>query len=256
MALGLLSDPAADPIERATMQRVIRRLIPLLMMCYFIAYLDRVNVGFAGISMNQRPAFQRRGIRLRQRHLLRRLFPLRDSQQPAHGESRGAPMDRPHPDHLGHHFRPDRRGAGRGLVLRHPFPARRGRSRLLSRHHPLHHLVVSHLLSLPDHRPVHDRHPVLRHRRLDHLGHLAGAGRQHGPGRLAMAVHHRGSTSDHPRHRGPVLPHRPARRRALAAAGSAQMARPIAWRQSASSANRCATTDWAEAMSQWPRSGC
>lgn len=53
MALGLLSDPAADPIERATMQRVVRRLIPLLMVCYFIAYLDRVNVGFAGISMNR-----------------------------------------------------------------------------------------------------------------------------------------------------------------------------------------------------------
>ncbi len=53
MALGLLSDPAGNEIERATMQRVVRRLIPLLMICYFIAYLDRVNVGFAGLSMNR-----------------------------------------------------------------------------------------------------------------------------------------------------------------------------------------------------------
>ena len=35
------------------MQRVVRRLMPLLMIGYFIAYLDRVNVGFAGISMNR-----------------------------------------------------------------------------------------------------------------------------------------------------------------------------------------------------------
>jgi D-galactonate transporter len=30
---------------------VTRRLVPFLMLCYFIAYLDRVNVGFAGPSM-------------------------------------------------------------------------------------------------------------------------------------------------------------------------------------------------------------
>jgi ACS family tartrate transporter-like MFS transporter len=53
MLLGLLNDPTASAIERACMQRVVRRLIPLLMICYFIAYLDRVNVGFAGLTMNR-----------------------------------------------------------------------------------------------------------------------------------------------------------------------------------------------------------
>jgi len=51
MVLGLLDDPNASPIERATMRRVVQRLIPLLMICYFIGYLDRVNVGFAGLTM-------------------------------------------------------------------------------------------------------------------------------------------------------------------------------------------------------------
>ncbi|WP_345814122.1 MFS transporter [Paraburkholderia sp. PREW-6R] len=40
-------------IEERTMKRVIRRLIPFLMLCYFVAYLDRVNVGFAALQMNK-----------------------------------------------------------------------------------------------------------------------------------------------------------------------------------------------------------
>ncbi len=42
-----------DGIETRTMGKVSRRLVPFLMLCYFIAYLDRVNVGFAGASMRQ-----------------------------------------------------------------------------------------------------------------------------------------------------------------------------------------------------------
>ena len=33
--------------EEATYRKVSWRLIPLLLVCYVIAYLDRVNVGFA-----------------------------------------------------------------------------------------------------------------------------------------------------------------------------------------------------------------
>ena len=40
-------------IEQQTMRKVSRRLVPFLMFCYFIAYLDRVNVGFAGATMRQ-----------------------------------------------------------------------------------------------------------------------------------------------------------------------------------------------------------
>jgi MFS transporter, ACS family, tartrate transporter len=44
-------------LERKTMTRVARRLLPLLMACYFVAYLDRVNVGFASLTMNKALGF-------------------------------------------------------------------------------------------------------------------------------------------------------------------------------------------------------
>ena len=37
-------------IEQRTMSKVSWRLVPFLMLCYFVAYLDRVNVGFAGAA--------------------------------------------------------------------------------------------------------------------------------------------------------------------------------------------------------------
>jgi ACS family tartrate transporter-like MFS transporter len=39
------------------MARVAWRLLPMLMLCYFVAYLDRVNVGFAGLTMNKALGF-------------------------------------------------------------------------------------------------------------------------------------------------------------------------------------------------------
>src|SRR3984957_15813489 len=44
-------------LERQTMRRVSRRLLPLLIACYFVAYLDRVNVGFASLTMNKALGF-------------------------------------------------------------------------------------------------------------------------------------------------------------------------------------------------------
>lgn len=46
-----------DPLERETVRRVAWRLVPLLMLGYFCAYLDRVNVGFAGLTMNKSLGF-------------------------------------------------------------------------------------------------------------------------------------------------------------------------------------------------------
>ena len=42
-----------DGLEKRTMDKVTWHLVPFLMLCYFIAYLDRVNVGFAGASMSK-----------------------------------------------------------------------------------------------------------------------------------------------------------------------------------------------------------
>src|SRR6476661_5474172 len=39
-------------IEARTISKVMWRLLPFLFVCYFVAYLDRVNVGFAKLQMN------------------------------------------------------------------------------------------------------------------------------------------------------------------------------------------------------------
>ena len=48
---------AVTELERTTMRRVANRLLPLLILCYFVAYLDRVNVGFAALTMNHALGF-------------------------------------------------------------------------------------------------------------------------------------------------------------------------------------------------------
>src|SRR6202453_4948579 len=44
---------AMEDVEKRVIGKVMRRLIPFLIVCYFVAYLDRVNVGFAKLHMNQ-----------------------------------------------------------------------------------------------------------------------------------------------------------------------------------------------------------
>src|SRR5919198_6497528 len=43
----------ARELERRTIAKVSARLVPFLITCYFVAYLDRVNVGFAALTMNK-----------------------------------------------------------------------------------------------------------------------------------------------------------------------------------------------------------
>jgi ACS family tartrate transporter-like MFS transporter len=42
-----------DSLEQTTIARVSARLVPFLVVCYFVAYLDRVNVSFAALTMNR-----------------------------------------------------------------------------------------------------------------------------------------------------------------------------------------------------------
>jgi D-galactonate transporter len=44
---------AMNPSEEATYRKVTWRLLPLLFLCYVLAYLDRVNVGFAKLQMQK-----------------------------------------------------------------------------------------------------------------------------------------------------------------------------------------------------------
>src|SRR5215210_1399277 len=42
-----------DQIETRTIAKITKRLVPFLIACYFVAYLDRVNVSFAALTMNK-----------------------------------------------------------------------------------------------------------------------------------------------------------------------------------------------------------
>jgi hypothetical protein len=50
-AIGARAEATAA-LENRTMDKVTWRLVPLLTVCFFIAFLDRVNVGFANASMS------------------------------------------------------------------------------------------------------------------------------------------------------------------------------------------------------------
>src|SRR5436190_852461 len=39
--------------QKATLAKVTRRLLPLLFLCYVVAYLDRINLAFAKLQMRE-----------------------------------------------------------------------------------------------------------------------------------------------------------------------------------------------------------
>jgi ACS family tartrate transporter-like MFS transporter len=47
-----MSNASAPSLERETMRKVTMRIVPFLMLCYFVNFLDRGNVGFAALQMN------------------------------------------------------------------------------------------------------------------------------------------------------------------------------------------------------------
>ena len=40
-----------DAIERSAMRKIYLRLLPLAVLSYLLAYIDRINVSFAGLTM-------------------------------------------------------------------------------------------------------------------------------------------------------------------------------------------------------------
>ncbi len=48
-----VTDRADDLVSRATMSKVSRRLVPFAFLLYIVCYVDRVNVSFAALQMNQ-----------------------------------------------------------------------------------------------------------------------------------------------------------------------------------------------------------
>lgn len=53
----MTNPPISPSVEARAIRRVRRRLIPFLALMYFVAYLDRFNVGFAALQMNEALGF-------------------------------------------------------------------------------------------------------------------------------------------------------------------------------------------------------
>jgi D-galactonate transporter len=51
-AVEVITRDEAQLFEARTYAKVTRRIVPFLMLCYLVAYLDRVNVGFAKLQMS------------------------------------------------------------------------------------------------------------------------------------------------------------------------------------------------------------
>ena len=45
--------PGADPRLAPLYRKITWRLLPFLLLCYVFAYLDRINIGFAKLQMQQ-----------------------------------------------------------------------------------------------------------------------------------------------------------------------------------------------------------
>ena len=183
-------------LENRTIARVTMRLVPFLILCYFVAYLDRVNVGFAALTMNKdlnisQTAFGfGAGIFFLSYFIFEvpsNLFLERFGARKwiarimiSWGLLSGATAF----------------VARRIQLLPRALPARLRRGRLLPRHHLLPDPLVPRLLPRPHHRLLHGRHPALLRAGRAGLRRAARAGRHRRAARLAMAVHHRGGARD------------------------------------------------------------
>ena len=43
----------ASEIETRTLRKITLRIVPFIMLLYFVAFIDRVNIGFAALTMNK-----------------------------------------------------------------------------------------------------------------------------------------------------------------------------------------------------------
>lgn len=57
MDIGVSRPPSHQNLETVVVSRLTRRLLPFLFMLYIVAYLDRINVGFAALQMQEQLKF-------------------------------------------------------------------------------------------------------------------------------------------------------------------------------------------------------
>src|SRR6266568_2831631 len=109
-------------------RRLMRRLLPYLFLLYIIAYLDRVNVGFAALQMRADLKFDDQviGFGAGIFCVARSIFPFGDSRLHHRGKMERATLDCAHHGFLGHRRRTNGLCANEDTVLLVAVSARRG----------------------------------------------------------------------------------------------------------------------------------
>ena len=54
--MGSEIETGANSIEARTIQKLRIRILPFVFLLYVVAYLDRINIGFAAVTMNKEVA--------------------------------------------------------------------------------------------------------------------------------------------------------------------------------------------------------
>jgi hypothetical protein len=129
-------------LQASALRKVRWRLIPFLFLLYIVAYLDRVNVGFASLDMNRDLAF-----RLPFMSGVGTLFPdlhaVRSPEQPGAGASRRTGLDRAHHADVGRDLDGDDLRRQPDPLLHGAAAARRRRSRIFPGTDPVFDALVS-----------------------------------------------------------------------------------------------------------------
>ena len=235
--------------QRKTILKVSWRLLPLIVVCYLVNYIDRTNVSFAALTMNKDLGLSAYLYGLGAGIFF---FGYALFEVPSNivlQRDRRAPVDRPHHDHLGHHLRSDGDGHGADQLSRAALSAGRGRSRLLPRHD----LLSYQWFPVRGPRP---RHIDLVHRcaRLERGGfgdlgcHSGDDGRHARPQRLAVGLHHRGDPGGAARLRRLVADDGAARRSQNGSSPRSASGSKANWRRSAAESRAPATSAMLQAL--------
>ena len=89
-------------LETRVLRKITLRIVPFVMLLYFIAFIDRVNIGFAALTMNKDLGFSPTVFGFGAGIFFLGLFPVRGAVEPRPRQGRRADLDRPGDDHLGH----------------------------------------------------------------------------------------------------------------------------------------------------------
>ena len=102
-------------IEQQVMRKIFWRLTPLMMLLYIVAFIYRVNVGFATLTMNKDVGLNAYTSAW-ELAFFSWLLPIRGTRQPDSRQGRCPPVDRPHTFFLGRHRLWN--GVGQGIDYR------------------------------------------------------------------------------------------------------------------------------------------